>query len=98
MKNYNTIVLILFSIFTFGAFAGSIVFGHGFGDVFYILLSLFLLIVYGCMFTYISYKQKIKAQKIIAIIFTTVLLLLCLKATIFRGAEYSWENHGVFYK
>jgi hypothetical protein len=85
-------------LFTLGAFSGKIVFGHGLGDIFYTLLSLFAVIVYLCVFAFINFKEKDSLQKFIAVIFTVAFLSFCLKATVFRGAEYSWQNHGLFYR
>lgn len=97
MKNANIILLILLGLFAFGCFHGNIAFGHGTGDMIYAVLAVAVFFVSAAWFAIISLKQKTGLQKILFIFMLVLFVLLLLKATVFRGPEYPWHNHGVFF-
>ncbi len=97
MKNANAILLILQALFVYGCFHGNIAFGHGLGDIMYVILAVALFFVSVVWFAIISLKQKTALQKILFVFMLVLFALLMLKATVFRGPEYSWQNHGFFH-
>ena len=97
MKKANIALLILLALFEFGGLKGKLVFGHGTGDAIYVILSVVAFFVSVTWFSIISMKEKTSLQGFLFIFILAALILLCLKATIFRGPEYSWHAHPVFF-
>lgn len=100
MKILKTINLLLlfFEIFLcVGGFIGfQITFGHGLGDLIDFAF-LYLLTIIHCIWTYVIRKSITKKFILPIAIFICTTFIFCLKATIWRGSEYSWENGGLFY-
>lgn len=70
-------------------FIGKLTFGHGIGDIVYLILLVLLLLVFG----YFIYRNEKLNRPIILIVFMLVsVLLIGLKITIWRGSEYPWNG------
>lgn len=98
LKALNTTVLALGIFLCLGGFIGfQIVFGHGLGDIVYYA------ILYPVTIIHLIWTIRIRKATHWAIfliplaIFSITTLLFCLKATIWRGPEYSWHNGKLFY-
>lgn len=97
LKVLNTAVLAFGIFLCLCGFAGIIAFGHGLGDIVYYAM------IYPLTIIHLVWTIRIrKATDWFAIIFPLVIfftttLLFCLKATIWRGSEYSWRNGKLFY-
>jgi hypothetical protein len=92
----NLIVLGLLILISFlGTFYKHISFGMGLGDMFgYAWLYLTTLIHF--ILTLVSRKKGPIRHLILTIIFFTLTIWICLRATLWRGSEYSW-NGSLFY-
>jgi hypothetical protein len=92
----NLIVLGLLILISFlGTFYKHISFGMGLGDMFgYAWLYLTTLIHF--ILTLVSRKKGPTRHLILTIIFFTMTIWICLRATLWRGSEYSW-NGSLFY-
>ena len=97
LKIINTI-LIIFEIFLcVGGFIGfQITFGHGLGDF------LDFAFLYALTITHIVWSIKIRKSSsksfiLPVLIFFLTSVIFSLKATIWRGGEYSWKNRKLFY-
>jgi hypothetical protein len=90
-------MLLLHVAFIVAILSGIIAFGHGFGDVVYLFLSVFMCLLFASFYPYLGSGSFGKWHLPLSILITVSFILLCLKATVFRGPEYSWKNHGIFY-
>jgi hypothetical protein len=92
----NLIVLGLLILISFlGTFYKHISFGMGLGDMFgYAWLYLTTLIHF--ILTLVSRKKGPTRHLMLTIIFFTLTIWICLRATLWRGSEYSW-NGSLFY-
>lgn len=90
-------MLLLHFAFIVAILCGLIAFGHGFGDVVYLLLSIFICMLFAGFYPYIGSSGFGNWYLPLSILITMSFILLCLKATVFRGPEYSWKSHGIFY-
>ena len=73
---------------------GSIVFGHGLGDLYYLIRLVLLTVVSLVFYVWIS-KKNFSNKGIIYIFLVyliTIIVYFCLKLTLFRGAEYPWDG------
>ena len=74
---------------------GNITFGHGLGDLYYLIAILFFTII--SFFLYVRLKRKkILSKKNVYYFFlynVFVVILFSLKLTIYRGSEYLWNGH-----
>jgi hypothetical protein len=84
--------------FVVAALSGFLAFGHGFGDVIYLLFSIFSWLLFAGFFAFMDSEHFVKWHTALSVSITVVFVLLCLKATFFRGPEYPWQNHGIFYR
>ena len=98
LKKYYVTVLICHAAFVIATLSGFITFGHGFGDVIYLLFSVFALLLFAGFFAFMDSVHFAKWHTALSVLITVVFVLLCLKATFFRGPEYPWQNHGIFYR
>jgi hypothetical protein len=98
LRVLNWIVLGIEIVICTGCLKSVIVFGHGLGDLYYYVL------VFLATITHLSCTIAIrKANHPVIIlmpllIFSTTTTLICLKATVWRGPEYSWKNGRLFHK
>ncbi len=89
--------LLAFEVFLcLGLFIGfDVVFGHGLGDLFYYAI-LYLVTITHVVLT-IRFRRAAESKFVtLLFIFSIITILLCLKATIWRGPEYSWKNRKLF--
>jgi hypothetical protein len=97
IKVVNTAIL-LFEIFLcIAGFIGlHVTFGHGLGDLFFFAI-LYLITIVHLIWT--LRIRKANKERFIApvIIFSIIAFLFALKATVWRGPEYSWKNRKLFY-
>jgi len=98
LKALNTTVLAIGIFLCISGFIGfQIAFGHGLGDIIYFAM-LYALTIVHLIWTIIIRKATSQIIFIAPlIIFSITTLLFCLKATIWRGPEYSWNNGKLFY-
>ena len=73
---------------------GDIGFGHGLGDLYYLIGLIVFTIVGLMLFLKIAKGKFLNKKKVFLFIFYLVIVmaLFCLKLTFFRGAEYSWDG------
>ena len=92
----NLIVLgFLIIISSLGTFYKHISFGMGLGDMFgYVLLYLTTLI--HLILTLVSRRKGPTRHLILTLVFFTITIWVCLKATFLRDSEYPW-NGSIFY-
>lgn len=94
-KKINFLILSFQVLICFlGTFYKHLAFGCGLGDllwhgIMYLLLTIHLILT-------LRYRNHDNSLKIIAIAFFILIILICLKATIWRGVEYPW-NGKIFY-
>ncbi len=82
-------------ILTVGLFLNHISFGFGLGDIFWYGIITVALISHSILI--VTFKLQAKWLRALAIIFSIFTIYVCLKATIWRGSEYSW-NGNIFYQ
>jgi hypothetical protein len=92
----NLIVLgLLIAIASLGTFYKHISFGMGLGDMFgYTLLYLTTLI--HLILTLVSRKKGTTRHLILTLLFFTITIWICLRATLWRDSAYPW-NGSIFY-
>jgi len=78
-----------------GTFYKHIAFGWGLGDLLWYGIMYILLITH-LILTIRMRKQKSQNYLPLVLIFTITTIYICLRATIWRGAEYRW-NGELFY-
>jgi hypothetical protein len=85
--------LFWFAVVMFFNLKGDIVFGHGLGDLYYLIGLIFFSIVGLILFLKIAKEKVINKKKgySFVIYLVIVMALFCLKLTLFRGAEYPWD-------
>jgi len=90
-KIINSLILIFQILLCFlGTFYKHIAFGCGLGDlIWYGIMYIFLL---THLILTLRYRNQNDKLKIIATLFFTLLVFICLKATIWRGVEYPWNG------
>ena len=91
----STVLIAQFIICLIGTFFKHIAFGWGLGDMLWYGLMYLLLIVHFIL-TITSGNKTLKRFQLMTIIFLTATIMICLKATIWRGIEYPW-NGKLFY-
>lgn len=98
-KALNLVVLAAEIFGCIGTYIGfDVVFGHGLGDV------LYYAILYAATLAHLFWTFRIwKTVQLVTVlipvcIFTIFIVLMGLKATIWRGPEYSWRNREFFFK
>lgn len=97
LKTINTILLIFEAFLCVGGFIGfQITFGHGLGDLLDFAF-LYALTITHIVWTIRIRKSNSKSFILPICIFFLTTALFSLKATIWRGGEYSWENRKLFY-
>jgi len=73
---------------------GNITFGHGLGDVYYLLLLLFFEILVSIITFKIPKNSNKQTTAILFLLFVLAIIIsFTLKLTIFRGPEYPWDGH-----
>jgi ABC-type transport system involved in cytochrome c biogenesis permease component len=90
-----TILFCQFLICTLGTFYKHIAFGWGLGDILWYVLIYFLLTL-NIIRTIKSKNKSSRQFRVMTLIFFILTVLICLKATIWRGIEYPW-NGQIFY-
>lgn len=71
----------------------NIVFGHGLGDVYYLLFLLFFVIVISIInFNKIGNTNKQVTATLLLIFMLVIVIAFTLKLTIYRGPEYPWNG------
>lgn len=99
LKVLNLLILCVEAFGCIGIFIGyQVVFGHGLGDILYYAL-LWLATLVHLIWT-IRIRNAINAPVILKplCLFTIFAVLISLKATVWRGPEYSWKNGYLFYR
>jgi len=92
------LVLLAFEVFLCtGLFIGfHVVFGHGLGDLIYYAI-LYLLTITHLILT-VKFRNASQRRFVpLLITFSITTILFSLKATIWRGPEFSWRNRKLFY-
>lgn len=99
LKILNLLILCTEIFGCIGTFIGyQVVFGHGLGDVFYYAILWVATLVHLIWTVRIS-KTKVPSVMLKPLfVFTIFTTLMMLKATIWRGPEYSWKNGNFFYR
>lgn len=98
LRILNWVVLCIEILICAGCLKSVIAFGHGLGDLYYYGLALLVTIIH---FICTIMIRKINHPAVLLtplLIFATTTTLICLKATVWRGPEYSWKNGRIFYK
>jgi membrane protein CcdC involved in cytochrome C biogenesis len=100
LKIYIWALTIYFLLIIAGIFLGKIAFGHGSGDLLFLVIIGFVFIAY-LIWTISYYKRpkfKVNKQSLVLplVLFTLIALLLTYKFTLGRGPEFLW-NGQVFY-
>ena len=98
LKASNIIVLTLEIFLCIGGFFGfQVVFGHGLGDIIYYAI-LYPLTIAHLIWTLRIIKKTNHSIFILPLtVFSITTFLIILKATIWRGPEYSWDNGNLFF-
>jgi energy-coupling factor transporter transmembrane protein EcfT len=95
MKQINKIsyffFLIFFIMITICTLSGYFTFGHGLGDIFYLILG-FIITVLLTIFFIISIRKSKNLSLTFSIIILLTILLFILKLTVLRGPEYPWNG------
>ncbi|MBB4805184.1 ABC-type transport system involved in multi-copper enzyme maturation permease subunit [Chryseobacterium defluvii] len=95
-KIMNLIVLMfLITICLLGTFHKHISFGLGLGDIFGYGI-LYLVTIFHIGLTLSLRNKGISAHIILGAVFFIFAVLICLKATLWRGPLYKWNGH-IFY-
>jgi len=93
MKNLLKGLICIYTVFTliiiFGTLNGTLSFGHGLGDLYYLIFSVLILII--VLFTFLFRRKKLN-ENLVLTSFTIILILLTiiillLKLTFLRGPE-----------
>ena len=99
METFKTKPIILLAItFVIGVLLmffvldGRIYFGHGLGDVFYLILLGVLVILQLLLSIWTVIKGKINYAKVIGISYLVIYSLFFYKMTLGRGPEYKWNG------
>ena len=79
---------------TFLNLRGNIAFGHGLGDLYYLMSILFITLIIILFYLRIIGKKYANRNVIYLFIIYLVMVILfyCLKLTLLRGAEYPWNG------
>ena len=92
-RYYFHFYLLWFSIVNFFSIKGDIAFGHGLGDLYYLVMLLIFTIIGSIAFLRISQRKLGNLSIYLLVIYLTlVLIFFCLKLTYLRGAEYPWNG------
>lgn len=98
MKEVLKIIFICYFLFVFTVtilnLNASITFGKGLGDIYNLIQILILTVIYSLVYSKLVKKNsrnKVSTIVFCIILFTTVILII-LKLTILRGAEYTWNG------
>ncbi len=87
--------LLWVSIVVFLNFKGDITFGHGLGDLYYLIFIVSLTIL--SLIFYVRINKGNFANKKMIYLFIVYLIVIvvsfCLKLTLFRGAEFPWDGN-----
>ncbi len=90
-----TVLLIQALILSLGIFYRHISFGWGLGDLFWYGFIIISLLTHFILT--LAFKKKLNRIRTLTIIFLTITIFVCLKATVWRGDEYRW-NGKIFYE
>ena len=98
MKQINRIVFFIYLLWVllvmFFNFRGDITFGHGLGDLYYLIVLFFLTLLAIFFYTRVtkgSYNNTVVVY-LFAIYLLIVIVSFYFKLTILRGAEYPWNG------
>ena len=81
------------SFVVFLNFKGDIAFGHGLGDLYYLIFIIFLTVL--SLIFYVRIKKNFDNKKMIYLFIVYLIVIVvsfCLKLTLFRGGEYPWDG------
>jgi FtsH-binding integral membrane protein len=71
----------------------NITFGHGLGDIYYLLFLLFLVIIVSIIFFKTARHINRPSAAIFFLLFVlAIIFVVTLKLTIYRGPEYPWNG------
>ena len=89
LKYFGATYIVFVALVTFLNFTGKITFGHGLGDFFYLV---FLLIA-SCILSFFFLNKSFSGIRFTVMALMILLVIfICLKLTIYRGPEYSWNG------
>ena len=96
----NKVIKIIYTLFVLWAVLvailnlnANITFGHGLGDIYYLLFLLLLVIVASVVFFKIAKRLNETSATILFLFFViAVVIAFTLKLTIYRGPEYPWNG------
>jgi hypothetical protein len=92
LKTINIILLSFLILLLLLTLTGKLTFGHGLGDLFYVVLIAFIVLIHFTI-TLILRKKKIEKYWLsIIIASSTVCFLVVYETTIGRGAEHTWNG------
>ena|SRR5689334_14748699 len=101
MKGFKLLnsILIAFEIFLCGGgvIGFPVVFGHGEGDI-YIFSALYIVVIIHILLTVKHRRSSSDYFRLPVFIFGVIIILFCLKATVWRGPEYPWSNGKIFFR
>jgi hypothetical protein len=88
------IYLLLISTVVFLNLKGDVTFGHGLGDLYFLITIIIVTVI--LLFFFIKMVKSNYVNAIVIYFFLSFLLLiivlLCLKLTVLRGSEYPWNG------
>lgn len=98
MKKISRIIFFIYLLWVllvvFLNFRGDITFGHGLGDLYYLIILIFFTAL--SVFFYLRIARGGYSSKqtiyLFAIYLLIVIVFYCLKLTFLRGAEYPWNG------
>lgn len=97
MRIIAQIVLIAFVIFVILTvillFYGKISFGHGLGDLYYLVFFVLWSIVIISIYIYILKKNNFTLLPLLYGFIITIIIITIVKLTIFRGPEFHWNGN-----
>lgn len=87
---FALVILCLLITLCFISWFGRVTFGHGLGDLFYIWFLFGLTTIH--LLSFLINRNSFKYLVVTNIIVSSLTVYFMLKATIFRGPEYSWKG------
>lgn len=98
MKKFSRIVFLIYLLWVLSVvflnLRGDIGFGHGLGDLYYLMTVILFTLLSVVFFLRIA-KEKYDSRKLIYLFVFYLLIIIvfyCLKLTLLRGAEYPWNG------
>lgn len=87
VKTALLIEIIILILFLLSNLLGFTTYGHGLGDIYYIISYILIILLIGCIYIFT------KKLKLTLLLYLILIIAILLKATIYRGSEYIWNGN-----